>query len=360
MNKIRMLAFDIDGVITDGKRYLCGDTEAKGLSLKDLDAIRQLKESGMVVGCISGEDTQFSQKFTQIAQLDFAKLGCKEKDAALEGIARQYDIPLGQICYVGDGKYDIPALRSSGLSVCPADAVDEVREVSNIVLTRKGGEGCIAETVSFLTKLEHRQDDEPKKEWEDIILRRMKEHLSVLSCIMERQSDLARIQEAARMVAGSYRHHGRLLLCGNGGSAADAQHLAGELVGRFYLERGALDAEALTTNTSVLTSLANDYDYGMIFARQVEAKASAGDVLIGITTSGNSRNIRQAFAEAKKRGVKTILLTGKIADDAEIIRDTDCLLSVPARDTPRIQEMHIMIGHIICELVEREFAEHIE
>ena len=116
----------------------------------------------------------------------------------------------------------------------------------------------------------------------------------------------------------------------------------------------------MSTNTSVLTALANDYDYDMIFARQVEAKASEGDVLIGITTSGTSKNIRQAFQKAKQQGVRTILMTGKIAENVEILQDTDCLLAVPSRDTPRIQEMHILMGHIICELVEREIAENIQ
>lgn len=355
MKKIKMLVFDIDGVITDGKRYVCGDTEIKSLSLKDLDAIHQFQDEGFKVGCISGENTGFSQSFVHTAHLDFARLGCKSKKEALAELTEQCGLSLEEVCYIGDGKYDIPALKAAGLGICPADAIEEARQAANGVLTCKGGEGCIAEMYTLLKKRNNQEDTVPEQN--AAIVRCMDEHMAVLSRLMEEPDRIAKIGEAVNMIADCYRAHGRVLICGNGGSAADAQHLAGELVGRFYLERKALDAEALTTDTSVLTALANDYDYDVIFARQVEAKASSGDILIGITTSGTSKNIRQAFKRAKQCGVKTILLTGAIEKEAEILEDTDCLLSVPSRNTPRIQEMHILIGHIICEFVEKEIAD---
>lgn len=354
MNHIKMLVFDIDGVITDGKEYINKDGVIKTISLKDLDAIRQLQESSYIVGCISGEDTDFSRSFVQTAHLGQARLGCKEKDAALENMARQNEVPIEEVCYVGDGKYDIPALKIAGLALCPFDAITEVKQVVDRVLNCKGGDGCIAEIYTLLTMRASKTDNNDRNA---TILKRMNEHRSILACLMEMPDSLACIEKAAGMIVNCYGQNGRVLICGNGGSAADAQHLVGELVGRFYLERRALDAEALTTNTSVITSLANDYDYDMIFARQVEAKALKGDVLIGITTSGTSKNICRAFAKAKQCGVLTILMTGDISADAEILQDTDCLITVPAKDTPRIQEMHILIGHIICELVERETAE---
>lgn len=351
-----MIVFDIDGVITDGKQYIGKNGETKSLSYKDMDAIRQLRESGYIVGCISGEDTEFSQRFVEMMHLDLVKLGCKEKNAALGEMAGQYNVPCEDICYVGDGKYDLSALKLAGLAVCPSDAIDEVRQIADIVLTRKGGDGCLAEVYTLLSGMAQRKTEE--KERKTVILERMNEHRSVLNELMEKREPMVHIEEAVARIVDCYRRGGRLLLCGNGGSAADAQHLAGELVGRFYLERRALDAEALSANTSVITSLANDYNYETVFARQVEAKASKGDVLIGITTSGMSGNIRQAFAKAKALGVTTILLTGDKVPDAEFLRNTDCLVKVPARDTPRIQEMHILIGHIICELVEREITEN--
>ena len=356
MNQIKMLVFDIDGVITDGKRYINNSGETKSLSLKDLDAIHQLQESGYIVGCISGENTGFSKEFVRIASLEQTRLGCKEKDIALREMAEQNGLSIDTVCYVGDGKYDVPALEMAGLSLCPADAIDEVKQVADRVLTRKGGDGCIAEIWTLFTARNYRNEKD-RKEQNAAIMQRMHEHLSILTDLMKNRNCISHIEEAASMIVDCYKQNGRVLICGNGGSAADAQHLVGELVGRFYLERRALDAEALTTNTSVITSLANDYDYNMIFARQVEAKASQGDVLIGITTSGTSKNVRQAFVKARQCGVHTILMTGKISADAEILPDTDCLIEVPALDTPRIQEMHILIGHIICELVERETAE---
>jgi len=160
-----------------------------------------------------------------------------------------------------------------------------------------------------------------------------------------------RIAEAVDLIVACYHEDHGVLVFGNGGSASDAQHIAGELVGRFLRERRALKAEALSTNTSILTALANDYDFEMIFARQIEANGRAGDVAIGITTSGNSANVVAGLRKAHEIGLKTIALTGegggKCADHADV------LLDVPATHTPRIQEAHIAVYHIICELVER-------
>lgn len=362
MKNIQMIIFDVDGVITDGKQYIDGQgEETKTISLKDMDALGLLHQAGYKIGCISGEDTAFSRRLSKIAPLDFVKLGCKTKIKAIEEIEKMFRLEACDLCYIGDGKYDIPVMERVGLGICPADAIDEVKHVADVILKRKGGEGCIAECYTLLEK---------KKIYigtiagdaigNELIRERIEGHRAVFDALAADEELCTRIGVSAGMINNCYQNGGHLFLCGNGGSAADAQHLAAELVGRFYLERRALSAEALSTNTSVLTALANDYDYDMIFARQVEAKASEGDVLIGITTSGTSKNIRQAFQKAKQQGVKTILMTGKISENAEILQDTDCLLAVPSRDTPRIQEMHILMGHIICELVEREIAENIQ
>ena len=142
----------------------------------------------------------------------------------------------------------------------------------------------------------------------------------------------------------------RVMFCGNGGSAADAQHLAAELSGRFYKDRKALPSDALHCNTSYLTAVANDYSYDVIYSRLVDGVMNSGDVLIGLSTSGNSKNIINAFKTAKEKGIITIALTGETGGDIGIL--ADYLINVPNTDTPRIQEAHIMIGHIICELVE--------
>lgn len=184
----------------------------------------------------------------------------------------------------------------------------------------------------------------------DTVIRQLKESAEVKIKTAETLSDL--IVRAAEMLIRAYENGGKVLLVGNGGSAADAQHIAGELVGRFKMERRALPAIALTTNSSIITAIGNDYGYDMVFARKVEALANhPEDVLIVITTSGNSPNILKAVEAARSNGIKSIGLTGKGGGKLKDL--VDLALIVPSSDTPRIQEAHITIGHIICDLVEQ-------
>ncbi len=182
------------------------------------------------------------------------------------------------------------------------------------------------------------------------------ESIKVKQALLEDLELVKRIEQTANAIIECYRRGGRVYFCGNGGSAADSQHLAAELSGRFYFDRPALAAEALHVNTSYLTAVANDYGYERVFARAVEAFCTGGDVLIGLSTSGNSANILRAFETAKSKGVTLVALTGrgggKMADLCDI------LLNVPSEDTPRIQESHIMIGHILCEIVETTLFEN--
>jgi len=160
---------------------------------------------------------------------------------------------------------------------------------------------------------------------------------------------------ADKMVECYKQHQGCVYFCGNGGSAADAQHLAAELVSRFYLERRGLASQALTANTSVLTAIANDYDYERVFARQVEAFVKPGDVVVGLSTSGNSKNVIAALASARERGAFTLGFTGGSGGKMKDV--CNACVRVPSSDTPRIQECHILLGHILCELVEARMAE---
>lgn len=159
-----------------------------------------------------------------------------------------------------------------------------------------------------------------------------------------------KLLQAVESILEAFRNGKRIWFCGNGGSAADAQHLAAEFSGRFYTDRRALPAEALHCNTSYLTAVANDYSYDDVYARLVDGITQAGDVLVGLSTSGNSRNIVKAFETARQRKVLTIGFTG--ADGGKMKTLSDILFNVPSRDTPRIQESHILLGHIICQLVE--------
>jgi D-sedoheptulose 7-phosphate isomerase len=159
-----------------------------------------------------------------------------------------------------------------------------------------------------------------------------------------------KLLQAVESILEAFRNGKRIWFCGNGGSAADAQHLAAEFSGRFYTDRRALPAEALHCNTSYLTAVANDYSYDDVYARLVDGITQAGDVLVGLSTSGNSGNIVKAFETARQRKVLTIGFTG--ADGGKMKTLSDILFNVPSKDTPRIQESHILLGHIICQLVE--------
>lgn len=161
---------------------------------------------------------------------------------------------------------------------------------------------------------------------------------------------LLHIQHAAEMITACLHADGKVHFCGNGGSAADAQHLAAELSGRFYFDRPPLNAEALHCNTSYLTAVGNDYGYDKVFSRLLQGTGHAGDILVGLSTSGNSANILEAYKVAKEKGIRIISLTG--ATGGKMKEMSDLLLNMPSTDTPRIQECHIMTGHIICELVE--------
>jgi len=162
------------------------------------------------------------------------------------------------------------------------------------------------------------------------------------------------IAKASRMITDSLNSGGKILICGNGGSAADSQHIAAELVGRFKRERRALAAIALTTDSSILSSLANDYSFDRVFSRQVEALGSRGDLLILISTSGNSANLVEAARAAKDIGIVTMALLGR--DGGKVVGEVDFSIIVPSSDTARIQEGHMLIYHIICDLVEEEMA----
>jgi len=162
------------------------------------------------------------------------------------------------------------------------------------------------------------------------------------------------LEIAANLCIDGLAEGGKILIFGNGGSAADAQHIAAELVGRYKLERKGLAAIALTTDTSVLTAIGNDYGYHHVFNRQIEALANEGDVVIGISTGGNSSNIISALKRANELGCKTIGFSGR--DGGEMNAICDINLVVPSQDTPRIQEMHILIGHIMCHLIENNTA----
>lgn len=173
--------------------------------------------------------------------------------------------------------------------------------------------------------------------------------------LLENETILKEIEKITNIITKCFKADGKVLFCGNGGSAADAQHIAAEFSGRFYFDREPLNAEALHVNTSYLTAVGNDYSYNEIYSRIVKAKGRKGDVLVGISTSGNSKNVVRALEQAKEQGMTTVSFTGESGGKMKEL--SDLLINIPSNDTPRIQECHILVGHIICELVEENLFE---
>ena len=174
--------------------------------------------------------------------------------------------------------------------------------------------------------------------------------ISVKQQLLEDEKIISTLTDCVTVIVDAFTKGNKVLFCGNGGSAADAQHLAAEFSGRFYIDRDALPAEALHCNTSYLTAVGNDYSYDVIYSRIIKGIGNKGDILIGLSTSGNSANVVKAFEMAKQKEMITIGFTGFTGGAMKEI--SDYLLNVPSTDTPRIQESHILLGHIICELVE--------
>lgn len=180
---------------------------------------------------------------------------------------------------------------------------------------------------------------------------KIKDSIEIKSILLEDEQSIKNIRHAANKCIQSFNNNGKVFFCGNGGSAADAQHLAAELSGKYYFDREPLYAEAFHVNTSYLTAVANDYQYSEVYSRIVKAKCKKGDVLFSISTSGNSENVVRAAEMASKKGVVVIGMTGQ--KGGKLASICDILLTVPSSDTARIQEVHILIGHLICEIVEK-------
>ena len=187
---------------------------------------------------------------------------------------------------------------------------------------------------------------------ENFIANQVKESYKIKQAIHENKELMRLIQEVAKLTTQAYRNGNKTLIAGNGGSAADAQHIAGEFVSKFYFDRPGLASIALTTDTSIITAIGNDYGYEKLFSRQVEANGLKDDIFIGISTSGNSKNILEALKVCKEKGIVTVGLTGQNGGAMKEL--CDYCICVPSNETPRVQESHILIGHIICAVVEEE------
>ncbi len=351
---IDLALFDIDGVLTDGTVYVdSAGMESKRISFDDIDALFELKRSGIKIGFITGEDTDFSAYVKKRFAPDYFSSGCKDKLAYFKKLEETDGVHKSRTCFVGDSKKDIELLNYIDWSFAPADVDPLVTKAARHITKAVRGMGVVKEAAEFILRRRKGQDSVDFRNFWDS---RLQEHIDVMTVMREDETVRAALHDIANIWVEALRSGGKILLCGNGGSAADSQHLATELVSRFFMERKALDAEALTVNTSTLTAVGNDYSFARVFSRQIEAKGRPGDVLIAISTSGNSENVIEAVRTANKMGITTIGLTGDNRDSM-ICKSADHVICVPSRSTPRIQEAHILIGHIICEMVEKNLSQ---
>lgn len=345
---IELIVFDIDGVITDGSVIIDSKgNELKQINLKDIDAIFELKRKGYRLAAITGEDTEIVDYFEKRFPWEYFYRGNKTKKETMQQIEQGTGVSREHICYVGDGKYDIEPLTYAGLGICPANAIDKAKNAADIILQNDGGKGCIWEMVSILEKYNNEESGH------NYFFRRLEEHTNIFKKLASDQELTNTVMEIGERIITVFENQGGIYICGNGGSAADAQHIATEFVSRFYKERPGLNAEALSVNTSTLTAIGNDYSFERVFVRQLEAKAHVGDMVIGISTSGTSKNVLEALRYAGKNGIASVLLMGGF-ENLELDDVADYIIKVPSYITPRVQEAHIFIGHVIAEYVEHK------
>ncbi len=344
---IKLVILDIDGVLTDGTIQIDAQGhEHKTIHIKDIDAIFALKNQGFRLAAVTGEQTEIVGYFENRFPWDWFFQGKKNKLETVRVLLKEQGLTMEEVAYIGDGKYDVPLLSEAGLSFCPADAIEEAKQQADFVLRNPGGMGCVWEMASIL------ETYTAQKREETYVYQRIREHQSVFHSMASDVSGIREIMAAGKNMVNRLKQGAQIFLCGNGGSAADAQHIAAEFIGRFYKERPAINAEALTVNTSILTALGNDYGYDIIFSRQLEGKAHSGDILIGLSTSGTSKNIWKALEYGRQQGLFTVMMTGDVHIKA-LEEVCDFVLRVPSKVTPRIQEGHIFIGHILAEYIEQ-------
>jgi D-sedoheptulose 7-phosphate isomerase len=309
------------------------------------------RHSGLVLALVTGEDTELVDRIAKRFGVDHVMRGAKDKVAALDSLSKELGVALEHFCYVGDSDRDAPAFSRVGLSLAPFNATPMAKESAHRVLSSAGGAGAVAEAVAILhrLKVDGQSAAGLESELRRIVTDSVKAHQELLNGSM---STLVSVTQA---FVRALRTGHKLLFFGNGGSAADAQHVAAELVGRFAQESDPFAAIALTTDSSVLTCVGNDWEYSEIFSRQVRALAKSGDVVVGISTSGKSPNVLRGLQAARRCGALTIGFTG--ASAGPIVDHCDLCFSAPARSTPRIQELHLMAWHAVCEMVEKELMQ---
>lgn len=344
---MNIIIFDIDGVITDGTVIVNTDgNQSKRVNLKDIDAIFELHRRGIHIGAVTAEKNCFTEWIRSQFPWDIFYDASSDKGHALEEIRHS---GYGYIVYIGDGKKDVSAFHHADFRICPHDAIEEIRVLADYIMEGNAGTGGLWDLIALLDSESECSLQKLNSGWSTTL----KEHYHLVRKVIEDKEYQKAIETSAKLICEALLNNRRVVIFGNGGSAADAQHIAAEFLGRFRKERRSLDMEALTVNTSLLTAIGNDYSFDDIFLRQIEGKTKEGDVAIGISTSGISTNVRKGLDRAKDKHVKTILLTGNCVDDV----DYDVTLKVCCSDTARVQEIHMLTGHFWADYTEKRLCE---
>ena len=346
MVKPSLIVFDIDGVLTDGHASLSASgIEQKRISFRDLDALTRLKRENVDIAFVTGETGALVDVL--IARFGISRViqAAKDKLSALQRLAEESQLSLANIWYIGDSDRDASALRAVGLGLAPSDGTLTARSAAHRVLRTEGGKGVAEEVESIWRNIEPDAATNFQSDLQRIVQDSIDAHQRLIN------DSLPILSQIANVLFTALNSGHKLMFFGNGGSAADAQHIAGEFVGRFLLESRPYAAIALTTDTSILTAVANDWDFNDVFQRQIRAIGHAGDVVIGISTSGNSSNILRGLEAGREIGATRIGFTGGAG--GKMATSCDVCFCAPAAETPRIQELHILAWHAICELVEQ-------
>lgn len=342
MSKIKWIILDVDGIITDGYAYINNKKDIiKRINYKDIDTLNEMCLKYNVTLITSSNDV-FVNWLKDNLQTKNIYSGIENKAKLINEIIIDNKIKKDEVLYVGDGKNDVKAFDVVGIKACPLDAINTIKEKSDFIVNREGGKGFISEILKFIdnTQIYEKADIY----WNKVI----QEHEVLVEKLKTDFEYKNQLEISSQIIGRALNCNKKVVIFGNGGSASDAQHISAEFVGRFYKEREAFNVQALNTNTSILTAIANDYSFDYIFSRQIEATISYGDVAIGITTSGKSKNVINALRTAKRRNANTILLTSEKCE----IDEFDVILKVPSSITPRIQEAHILTGHFWAEYLE--------
>ena len=355
LSKTKAIALDVDGVLTDDTFGWDADgNETKRFAFLDVMGVSRATKAGFVFALVSGEATSFVDRYAKKMSIGNVFQGTRDKAGCVRELAKRLDLSLDEIMFVGNDVNDLEAMEIVGFCAAPVDAHPSVLARVDYVAERGGGHGAVREVLDLLMTRDEPVPEPVKENREmsnasDFFKSELEAHLAVFERLVDDQGVV--LEQLTDAFIACFKRGNKLLFCGNGGSAADSQHIAAEFINRFRYDRAALPAIALTVDTSVLTCIGNDAAFEQVFSRQVEALAQPGDIVIGITTSGKSANVLRALEAAKKKKAIAVGFTGQDGH-ARLAPITDMCFATPSNDTARIQEGHEFALHSIAALVE--------